>query len=86
MLVIYRGRFALSASFYLHFIYLSKQHKCNAFPKQTKVEKGMDRYRALPLLTCEYKVKQVISTSISPLRQSLEAYILQLFKANPNTV
>ena len=54
MLVIYRGRFALSASFYLHFIYLSKQHKCNAFPKQTKVEKGMDRYRALPLLTCEH--------------------------------
>ena len=52
MFVIYRGRFALSASFYLHFIYLSKQHKCNAFPKQTKVEKGMDRYRALPLLTC----------------------------------
>ena len=42
----------LSASFYLHFIYLTKQHKCNAFPKQTKVEKGMDRYRALTLLTC----------------------------------
>ena len=52
MLAISRGRFALSASLYLHFIYLSKQHKCNALPKQTKVEKGMDRYRALPLLTC----------------------------------
>ena len=59
MLVIYRGRFALSASFYLHFTYLSKQHKCNAFPKQTKVEKGMDRYRALPLLTCGCNFRSV---------------------------
>jgi len=35
-------------------LFSNKQHKCNAFPKQTKVEKSMDRYRALPLLTCAH--------------------------------
>ena len=33
-------------------LFSNKKHKSNAFPKQTKVEKSMDRYGTLPLLPC----------------------------------